>query len=42
MFSEYEGRFQYFLAVSLFLLILECLIPERKSKWADKIKLFNR
>jgi Ca-activated chloride channel family protein len=42
MFSEYEGRFQYFLAISLFLLILELLIPERKSKWADKIKLFNR
>ncbi len=42
MFSEYEGRFQYFLAVSLFLLILEFIIPERKSRWADKIKLFNR
>ena len=27
---------------ALFLLILEFLIPERKSKWADKIKLFNR
>lgn len=42
MFSEYEGRFQYFLGLSLFFLILEFLIPERKSKWADKIKLFNR
>jgi Ca-activated chloride channel homolog len=42
MFSEYEGRFQYFLAVSLLLLIIEFLIPERKSKWADKIRLFNR
>jgi Ca-activated chloride channel family protein len=42
MFSEYEGRFQYFIAISLLLLILEFLIPERKSKWADKIKLFNR
>jgi len=42
MFSEYEGRFQYFLAISLFFLILEFLIPERKSKWAHKIKLFNR
>ncbi len=38
MFSEYEGRFQYFLAISLLLLIIEFLIPERKSKWADKIK----
>jgi Ca-activated chloride channel family protein len=42
MFSEYEGRFQYFLAIALFLLLLEFLIPERKSKWADKIRLFNR
>jgi Ca-activated chloride channel homolog len=42
MFSEYEGRFQYFLAISLLLLILEFFIPERKSKWTDKIKLFNR
>jgi Ca-activated chloride channel family protein len=42
MFSEYEGRFQYFLAISLLLLIIEFLIPERKSKWADKIRLFNR
>ena len=42
MFSEYEGRFQYFLAISLLFLIIEFLIPERKSKWADKFKLFNR
>jgi len=42
MFSEYETRFQYFIAICLFLLIVDLLIPERKSKWADKIKLFNR
>lgn len=42
MFSEYEGRFQYFLAISFLLLLIELIIPERKSKWADKIKLFNR
>ncbi len=42
MFSEYEGRFQYFLAISLIFLLLEFLIPERKSRWTDKIKLFNR
>jgi Ca-activated chloride channel family protein len=41
-FSEYEGRFQYFLAFSLLFLIIEFFIPERKSKWTDKIKLFNR
>ncbi len=42
MFSEYEGRFQYFIALSIFFLLLEIFIPERKSRWADKIKLFNR
>ena len=42
LFSEYEGRFQYFLAISILFLIFELLIPERKSKWANKIKLFNR
>jgi Ca-activated chloride channel homolog len=42
MFSDYESRFQYFLAISLIFLALELIIPERKSRWADKIKLFNR
>jgi len=42
LFSEYEGRFQYFIAISLLFLVIEILIPERKSKWANKIKLFNR
>ncbi len=42
MFSEYEGRFQYFLAISLILLLLEFLIPDKKSRWAGRIKLFNR
>jgi len=42
MFSEYEGRFQYFIAIGLMLLLIEFLIPERKSKWINKIKLFNR
>jgi Ca-activated chloride channel family protein len=30
-FSQYEDRFQYFLAIGLLLLILEMLIPERKK-----------
>jgi Ca-activated chloride channel family protein len=42
MFSEYDSRFQYFLAICIFLLVLEFLIAERKSKWTDRIKLFNR
>ncbi len=42
MYSEYEDRFQYFLGLGLIFLIMEFLIGERKSKWAHKIKLFNR
>lgn len=42
MFSEYEDRFQYFLAIAILLLVVEFLIQEKRSRWADKIKLFNR
>ena len=42
MFSDYEDRFQYFLALALFLLVLELLIFERKSRFAGKIKLFEK
>jgi Ca-activated chloride channel family protein len=41
VFSEYEDRFQYFLALSLLLLICEIFIFERKARWADRIKLFD-
>ena len=42
MFSDYEDRFQYFIAVSLILLLLELLIFERKSKWLSKINFFGK
>jgi Ca-activated chloride channel family protein len=42
MFSDYEDRFQYFLALALFLLVIELLIFERKSRFAGKIKLFEK
>jgi Ca-activated chloride channel family protein len=42
MFSEYEDRFQYFLAFALLFLLIEIMVPEKRSKWADKIRLFNR
>jgi Ca-activated chloride channel family protein len=41
VFSEYEDRFQYFLALALLLLIFEIFIFERKARWADRIKLFD-
>jgi Ca-activated chloride channel homolog len=41
IFSDYESRFHYFIALTLLLLLIEILIFERKSKWLRKIKLFG-
>jgi len=41
MFSDYEDRFQYFIALSIIFLILELLIFERKSKLLRKIEVFK-
>jgi len=35
-FTDYEDRFQYFLAAGILLLIVELLISERKIKWIAK------
>ena len=42
MFTDYEDRFQYPIAIALFLLILELIIAERKSKWLSKMNLFGK
>jgi Ca-activated chloride channel family protein len=36
--TDYENRFYYFLFPAIILLILEFLIPERKSPWIEKLK----
>ena len=41
IFTDYEDRFQYFLGVALFLLIIEFFISERKNKWIVKMNLFG-
>ncbi|MCD4696562.1 MAG: VWA domain-containing protein [Bacteroidales bacterium] len=41
IFSDYESRFQYFIALSLLFLLLDILIFERKNKWLSKIQLFK-
>jgi len=33
MFTDYEDRFQYFLAAAVLFLLAELLLPERKSRW---------
>lgn len=42
MYSDYEDRFQYFIAVALLFFIIELFVFERKSKWFSKFDLFNR
>nr|MBK9651594.1 VWA domain-containing protein [Bacteroidota bacterium] len=41
MFTSYEEQFQWALIIALFFLIIEFLISERKSKWLEKLKLFE-
>jgi Ca-activated chloride channel family protein len=40
-FSDYEDRFQYFVALSLFLLILDLFVFERKTQWMKRFKPFD-
>ena len=41
MITDYEDRFQYFLGAGLFLLLLEFLISERRSKFFSGFNLFD-
>lgn len=41
-FTDYEHHFQLFLAIAFFFLVLELLLVERKSKWAEKIDFFGK
>lgn len=41
VFSEYESRYHYFVALALVLLLAELLLAGRKNKWTDKIRLFH-
>ena len=41
IYSDYEDRFQYFFGLSLFFLIIELLILNRKNKYLKNINLFK-
>ncbi len=41
IFTEYESRYHYFVALALIFLVLEIFIFERKNKWLEKINLFG-
>ncbi|MFT4662241.1 MAG: Ca-activated chloride channel family protein [Patiriisocius sp.] len=40
-YADYEDRFQLFLLLAVLLLIVELIIPERKTRWSGKINLFE-
>jgi Ca-activated chloride channel homolog len=41
MFTDYENQYQYFAAAALFLLLMEFLLGEKKSKWYQRLNLFG-
>ncbi|MCX6250414.1 MAG: VWA domain-containing protein [Bacteroidetes bacterium] len=41
-FSDYEDRFQYFIAFSLIFLIFELFVYDRKNQWFSKFKPFEK
>lgn len=42
MYTDYEDRFQYFIALSLLLYLVYFLIGERRSNWVDRLNLFGK
>ena len=41
-FTDYEDRFQFFLAIAFLFLVVELLIATRKSRWAQRFNIFGR
>lgn len=41
MYSDYEDRFQWFIAAAFVLLVIEVVLSERKSKLYQRLNLFN-
>jgi Ca-activated chloride channel family protein len=42
IYSDYDERFQYVFGISLFFLLLDFFVLDRKNRWLSKIKLFDR
>ena len=40
-FTDFKDRFQWFLGISIFLLVFELVLLERKTAWIKKLNLFN-
>jgi Ca-activated chloride channel family protein len=40
-YTDYEGRFQFFIAAAIVMLMAEMMLSERKSRLLQKLNLFN-
>lgn len=40
-FSEYKDQFQWFIGIGLLFLIIDAALLEKKTKWIQKLNLFN-
>jgi Ca-activated chloride channel family protein len=41
VYSDYDDRFQYFIAIALILFFLEVIILERKNRWLSRFDIFK-
>jgi len=41
-FSDYKDQFQWFIAFALLFLIIDAFMLEKKTKWIQKLNLFNK
>jgi Ca-activated chloride channel homolog len=41
-FSDYKDQFQWFIGLGLLFLIVDVLLLEKKTKWVQKLNLFNQ
>jgi Ca-activated chloride channel homolog len=41
-FSDYENRFQYFIAISLIFLVFELFVFDKKNQWFSKFRPFEK
>jgi len=40
-FSDYKDQFQWFIGIGIFLLLIDSLMFNKKTKWIQKLNLFN-
>ena len=40
-FSDYKDQFQWFVGFGLLLLVLDVFLLDKKTKWVQKLNLFN-